>query len=261
MAKGKHTTALGEVLKFTASPEVAAFIDRVRIAAHDPKVSEPELISLIYGGHENPILDHTHFVDKGAVTAAVLKDPAYHVLCDLMQTKRESLPAPPPPAFLDISAVALQLDISRQSVSAAISRGDLNSEKVNGKHRVSRDSVESYRDSVKRRGRRAEPMLKIVFGNEPGKSCQAKVLSLDLQSKEGKVQTGVVRAFDRAALKFSYKIGKTEEKANRMIIIEPSTTMEEFSVGKFGVSGKFKIVERINNASEATKRWKAFQAS
>src|SRR5262245_32600640 len=87
MAKRTHTTVSGHHIEYDSTPRVEAFLRRLEDAIDDAKVSENELIGLAYG-HENPILDHTMFPSRGAVTKEVLADPAYAVMADLLFRKR-----------------------------------------------------------------------------------------------------------------------------------------------------------------------------
>ena len=94
MSTERYTTILGEVIEYPApSSEVAAFLERVKRAAHDPSVSEAQLSELVYG-RENPVLDQTIFPGRGAVTKAVHANPVWPVMQDLLDAMQLSKSSP-----------------------------------------------------------------------------------------------------------------------------------------------------------------------
>jgi excisionase family DNA binding protein len=62
-------------------------LERLETLLTDPKVTEQQLIGLAYPP-ENPILDATFHPARGMVTRAVLDDPAYEVMVDLLFRRR-----------------------------------------------------------------------------------------------------------------------------------------------------------------------------
>lgn len=86
MTTKTYVTVSNHSIEYQPTPKVAAFLRRLEEAVSDPKVSERDMTGLAYS-LENPILDHTMFPGRGAVTPAVLEDPAYHVMTDLLFRK------------------------------------------------------------------------------------------------------------------------------------------------------------------------------
>jgi len=81
------TLSPGEVLTYTdPAPDVAAYLERVRMAAADPRVGGDDMFSLIYNV-DNPIMDMDVIPGRGAVTPAVMANPIYHVMDDSLEQK------------------------------------------------------------------------------------------------------------------------------------------------------------------------------
>ncbi|MGE0792506.1 MAG: helix-turn-helix domain-containing protein [Sandaracinaceae bacterium] len=265
----RYTTTAGEVIEYPRpAPEVAAYLARVMKAAHDPRVSEGELIELVYS-KDNPLLDATVMPGRGAVTKAVLADPVYHVILDLLFAKRVQVEATARAAAssgatmrdgLSVADAAKQLGMSESAVRQAIARGDLEATKVRGAHSINPASVESYRERVTRRGPTAEPALRIRMGNEPGHSFRVKVhttdgSTLELGEREklesgGYVLPASVAHFDRAVVSFS------GEKVHRLFLIAASDESDSFDFGPFGIAGHYKLIAKINDPENAADAWK-----
>jgi excisionase family DNA binding protein len=82
-----HTTVSGHRVEYHPTPKVSSFLERLDALLTDPKVTEQQLIGVAYSP-ENPILDATFHPGRGMVTRAVLDDPAYEVMVDLLFRKR-----------------------------------------------------------------------------------------------------------------------------------------------------------------------------
>jgi hypothetical protein len=86
----KHTTISGQRIDYDEpAPATAAFLERLVAMMRDPSVSESEMIGFAHA-REKPILDH-RLPEGGAVTEAVLADPLYLVITDLLARKRIAL--------------------------------------------------------------------------------------------------------------------------------------------------------------------------
>lgn len=259
----RHTTMAGEVLEYPRpGPELEAFLGRVRAAVEDPRVSEGELVELIYG-RENPLLDHTIFEDRGAVTLEVFEDPVYHVMLDLLDAKRVQAGSLDPERAaarytMTVSEAAAALEMTPSAVRQAIASKRLAAWKPGNEYLLDPHSVATYRDHVKRRGPRAEPALRIRMGNRPGASFRVKAPGLEEASRTkieggGKLIEATVPRFARAAIAFSGK------SVNRMFVLEPATEANSFEFEGFEVVGRYRVAEKINSPEEASKRFRAFR--
>lgn len=261
----RYTTIAGEVLEYPRpEPELARFLARLRTAVEDPGVSESAIVELIYGS-ENPLLDHTIFKGRGAVTREVFANPLYHVMTDLLDAKRVQVGTLNPERAaarytMTVTDAAAELGISTSAVRQAIERGQLSSWKANPRmHLLDPETVRAYRDHVVRRGPRAAPALSVRMGNKPGASFRVKAPELEVVSEQkleggGKMIDAVVPKFARVAIVFSGK------SSNRMFVLEPSDEGDAFEFNGFEVRGKYRVAEKINDPEEASKRFRAFRA-
>src|SRR3712207_1215967 len=81
-----HLTIEGHTIEYGAPPEVQALIDRLRRMLDDPRATEDDMVLAVYSP-ANPIMDKTVMPGRGAVTAAVLANPVYEVMTDLLFRK------------------------------------------------------------------------------------------------------------------------------------------------------------------------------
>ena len=126
-------------------------------------------------------------------------------------------------------------------------------------HLVDPQTVDTYRDRVKRRGPRPEPALRIRMGNRAGASFRVKAPGLEVVQTTkleggGKTIDAVVPRFERAAIAFSGK------KVNRMFVLEPADEEDSFTFEDFEIRGRYRVVEKINDPEEASKRFRSFRA-
>lgn len=266
----RYTTILGEVIEYpTPSADVAAFVARATRAAHDPAVTETQLTELVYG-RDNPILDQTIFPGRGAVTKAVMANPVYHVLLDLLDAKRIQTRALDPGAAnaafsMTVAEAAAELGISESAVRQAIAAKHLASTKRGNVHLIDPQSIATYRERVVRRGptpkesatpEQSSPALRVRMGNSPGESLMFKAIGPNSRITTTRVAPriveGSVPSFTRAAIKFGGKTGQ------RMFVLEPSDDENEFALGQFFIRGRYRVAEKINNSAEAAERWLTF---
>lgn len=252
-----YKTIAGEELEYpTPTPDVAAFLSRVMAAAHDPTVSEPALTELIYG-KENPVLDQTIFPGRGAVTKAVMANPVYHVMHDLLGAKRLQVGTLSPNAFdaftLTVSEAAKELDVTPGAVRQAIERKLLPAIKRGPTYFLDHRGVKSYRETHTKRGRPAAPAVRVRYGSKPGASFRVKFAELKHISQDGHVIDAEAPRFERAAVAFSGN-GK-----NRCFILEASKTSERFERDGFFIEGRFKVVEQVNDPAKAAHVFKTFK--
>lgn len=261
MKSQNYTTVAGEVIEYpTPAKNVTAYLSIVTEAAHDPRVSEGELVEMVYS-KDNPILDPTIFKGRGAVTKAVLANPVYHVMQDLLFAKRIQMGTlagedrVAARASLTVAETAAELGISPGAVRQAIGAGNLEASKEGGRYAVVAESVSSYRARVKRRGPKAGAVITFHSGSAPGKSFRVKAPDPVVTAKEGHTRTAEVPVFRRMAVAFSGK------KTNRMFVLVPSDEPNEFEFGPFWIRGHYEVAEKINDPEEASKRFKKFRAN
>ena len=252
-----YKTIAGEVIEYEKpTPAVGAFLARVVAASNDPHVTEGALTELIYG-KENPLLDQTIFPGRGAVTRAVLGNPVYHVMLDLLDAKRvQAGTLSPSESFAHattVSEAARALEVSPGAVRQAIEKGHLVAVKRGAQYFVDSRSVASYRERHTRRGPTAAPALRLKFGNREGASFRVKVLDLRETGRVGRVVEAEVAQFKRAAIVF--KVGEGQ----RMFVLEPAAESRRYEHDGFFVEGKFEVVAKVNNGAEAAKAFKTFE--
>lgn len=266
----RYTTTSGEVIEYPApAADVARYLARVIDAANDPRVTENDLVELVYS-KDNPIMNTTLFPGRGAVTKEVFANPVYHVMHDLLFSKRLLVEHGERTGAvvrgLSVTEAAEQLGMSPSAVRQAVRRGDLEATKVRGAHSIDPASIVTYRGRVKRRGPRGAgapdelgPALRIRTGNEPEHSFRVKALGVEVIEKTrlengGRMTTAVVPSFERAAVVFSGK------EMNRMFVLEPADELDSFDFGSFRIEGRYRVVEKINGGASAAKAWKTFRA-
>lgn len=260
----QHTTIAGETLEYPRPPgELAAFLAHVRSAAEDPRVSEGELVELIYGS-ENPLLDHTIFKGRGAVTREVFANPIYHVMLDLLDAKRVQAGTLDPERAaqrysMTVTEAAERLEMTTSAVRQAIGAHRLAAWKSpSGPYLLDPHSVDTYRDRVKRRGPKAAPALRITMGNRPGASFRVKAAEIEEVSKTkledgGQVIEAVVPRFERVGIAFS------GTRSNTFLVLEPDDEERTRDFQSYGVTGRFRIVEKVTDPEEASKRFRSFR--
>lgn len=251
-----HETLEGDVVRYEEpAPEVARFLDRVVALANDPRVTEDELVELIYST-ENPILDHTLFEGRGAVTREVFEDPLYRVLTDWLGRKRVQLGrldmgTVRAAATLSVAEAAAEIGVTPSAVRQAIQARRLAAVKVGRAWRLDPRDVAAFEPAP--RGPEASPALELRIGNVEGKSFRIKIPGFEETARKGRVVDGTVRSFRRGAIAFS------GQRTNRMFVIEPSEASNEFRWGPFYVRGRYQVVRKINDAKEASQAFKAFE--
>lgn len=147
-----YTLISGETIEFEEpSPLVAAFVQFARAAAADPAVDIHRMTELVYG-NANPILDYTRVPGRGLITRAVLDNPIYQVLSDLVGVKRIQL------GLLDMEKVsaaytitlkdaAKQLGMTQAAVRAALTSRRLDGLLRNGQWFLRPNSIASFQFS------------------------------------------------------------------------------------------------------------------
>lgn len=252
-----YKTIVGETLEYeTPTPEIAAFLSRVMLAAHDPNVTEPALTELVFG-KENPVLDQTIFPGRGAVTKAVMASPLYHVMMDLVGAKRLQVGTLAPNAYdafkLTVNEVAKELDVTPGAVRQAIAAGTLTAIKRGATYLIDPRSVATYRELHTRRGRPATPAVRVRYGSKPGVSFRVKFPELKHLDQHGHVIDAEAPRFERAAVAFS------GDGKNQCFVLAPSKKSERFERDGFFIEGRFRVIARVNDPARAAEAFKTFK--
>lgn len=256
----KHITLSGhEIAHDEPSREVAAFLKKLRAMLDDDGVDEQSMIGFAYGP-ENPLLDHTLFAGRGAVTKETLANPHYHVMSDLLARKHakvrnidvEKIAAE---HTMSVADAAEKLGVHESAIRQAIASRRLPSWVKAGKHFLRPAAVDAFR--IGNRGPKppgvGEP-LKVRIGNHEGLSFRLKApggLSREERPEPHIVEAELLR-WQRIAV-----IAGGEGK-HRFFVLEPADEENELAVGTFYVRGKFSIAEKINNPRKAREAWDEF---
>lgn len=265
MTTKSYRTVNGQTLEYEATPKVAAFLRRLEEGVENPKVGEQELVGLAYSS-ENPILDHTMFPGRGAVTKVVLDDPAYHVMTDLLFRKQiaeqevdvDKLAAK---YSLTVGQAAAELGIHESAVRQAIAAKRIASWLKDGKHFLDPRSLKSIefgtRGPKKGAFRASAPIpasdpLDVVMGHEKGTSLKIKPSLPETERISGNRLRGTLPKWKRVVVMTTGDGG-----SRRAFVLEPGPEQNEFTHGPFSVKGRFVISERANSASKADEFWKS----
>lgn len=264
----QYETILGELISYPEpDEETKAFLERAIDAAEDPRVSNDQLIELIYG-LENPILEHGRFEGRGAVTKEVLKNPLYRVFLDLLDHKRVALgetsaAALREPFKLKVSEAAEIAGVTPDAIRKAVRDSRLTGIETPDGIRIDPRGLRSWVETRKPRGKTKGAALKIRMGSAAGKSFRVKFAELKTTGKAetgdgGAIVLAEVPSFTEGAICFSEK-KPNGRKINRCFILEPtSERTSEYTHGPFGISGRFKVKETENHESRSAALFKSF---
>jgi excisionase family DNA binding protein len=257
-----HTTVNGHRIEYTPSPKVAAFLDRLADLADDPNVSEQEMIGLAFS-RENPILDHTIFPTRGAVTKATLDDPAYAVQADLLFRKRLQVDGMSEEKVaarytMTVAEAAAELGVHESAIRQAIGAKRLASWVKDGKHFLDPKAVRAL--ELGTRGPRAALVggpLEIVMGHTADARLKVKAFEpiAPLGRVEGNVVRGRLKTWKRVV------VMTVSESGKRAFVLDPGTEDNEITFGPFSVRGRFVVKEKANSAKAAEQVWAAYEVA
>lgn len=284
MPEHLHTTISGHALRYAPTPAVAAFLDRMRAMVDDAAVTEADMIRVAYS-RENPLLgappgDLTG--DRGFVTPAVLAEPAYRVLCDLLARKRFAEQATDVQAVAasytrSVAEVAAELGVHENAVRRAIESGRLASWVKGRAHYLHPEGVRAWKLQLDRdraagskRGRpgpgdapEGEPAvspdeaphaLLVRVGHSKDASFRVKYPGALAGARrvEGNWIEGAVPAWSRVAV-----LSGTGEEV-RMFVLVPAEEARELAWDGGFVKGAFRVEETINHPKHARDAFRAF---
>lgn len=276
MTTKSYRTVNGQTLEYEATPKVAAFIRRLEEGVENPKVTEQQLIGIAYSS-ENPILDHTMFPGRGAVTKAVLDDPAYHVMTDLLfrkQVAEQDLDVDKLAAkySLTVGQAAAELGIHESAVRQAIAAKRLASWVKDGKHYLDPRSLKSiefgtrgpkkgsWSEIAKTMAKREQRVqaalallpdpLDVVMGHEKGASLKIKPSLPEAERIAGNRLRGTLPKWKRVVVMTTGDGG-----SRRAFVLEPGPEENELTHGPFSVKGRFVVRDTINSSKRAGEVW------
>jgi excisionase family DNA binding protein len=254
MKSKTHTTASGHRIEVEVSPKVAAFLARLEEIVGNPKISAQEMIGVAYSA-ENPILDHTLFPGRGAVTRAVLDDPAYGVVTDLLFRKQLAQDGTDVERIaarfsMTVGEAAAELGIHESAVRQAIAAKRLASWMKEGRHYVEPRALKTLevgtRAPVGPRKPAAGGALAVKMGSCPGASFSVRT---PIAIVDGQIST-----WKRVVVRSTGARG-----SKRAWVLEPATEDNEIVHGDFFVRGRFAVVASSNNPRKADELWKTTQ--
>lgn len=258
----KYQTVSGHVIEYDETPEVVAFLRRLRALVDDPKAGVHEVTGLAYS-RENPILDQTIFPTRGAVTKEVLANPTYAVVSDLVFRKEAAvhgfdLEEMAERHTLTVAEAAERLGVHVSAVRQAIAARRLPSWIRDGRTYIDPASLQALKVWTRGKAESVKPGgdLRVRIGHRSGISLRVKHPG-ELLEKErvgANIIDGKIVGWRRVVL-----ISRIEEKM-RLFVLEPGDVEEEYAVGPFFVRGPFRIVSKENNAQRANEAWKAEKA-
>jgi hypothetical protein len=260
----KHTTMSGHALEVSDDRgDVIAFLARLEKMLGNKKATESDMIALAYG-RENPILDHTIFPERGAVTREILADPAYQVVVDLVARKRLAEDGIDPEKLaaeytITVPEAAVKLGVHENAVRQAIASRRLASWVKGGRHYMHPRSLASF--ELAARGpkppedrMRAGAPLEVRLGNKPGSSFRLK--HDGMVGDEKRVGDHEIQFTLGAWRKIGVMMGRGDSQ--RLFVLEPADEETEVRHGDFYVKGKFRVSKKLNNARIANEAWKAW---
>jgi hypothetical protein len=271
-ATEKYETFAGETIRFPKpGAKLQKFLTQIQTAAEDESVGPGELDALIYG-KRNPLLDHavnkgTALEGFGALTAETLANPVYHVMQDLAHRKRAQFTHVKPDHSKDVFTMRVPEivreldDMSEDGVRRLLREDKIANVKDGDGFRADPRSVQAYKATRKKRGPKRKPALTCRYGSEPGNSFSVKALGVvkGESLKKGTLRTteAVIPEFETAAVKMTGNFrGK---KGQHCVILERATRRNRIQRGRYFIEGLFKIVEEVETAAAAGRRFTEFE--
>lgn len=253
-----HTTLAGHEVRYEVTDEVDAFLKRVRAAVDDAAVSGAELLALVYSA-ENPILD-TSFPGRPRVTKAVLENPVYDVLQDLIFRKdvaesRMDVEQIAARYSVTVQEAAKELGVQPSSIIRAIQAKRLASWMKDGRHYVDPAALEQL-EGVGRRGPKPAIVAPLEYrvGRDEDRMVRIRLPGdAEPDSKLAPVE-GSVDRWRRVGVLHGNR-GKL-----RFFVLEPDAGENEIRLEGLYVRGRFRVVERVMRSLDAQKAWAAFRA-
>ena len=268
-----YQTLAGLTVAYSPNPAVAAFVSQLAGMAVDPAVTEDQLVAAVYGT-ANPLMDTAAVPGRGAVTAAVLADPAYRVMTDLLFRKHVAQHGVDVGRLaarytLTVAEAAARLGVTTSAVRQAIDAGRLGAWVRDGQIHVDPDGLAALKlsprgpkpqRSADEPPRASAGPLRVRAGSEAGHTLHVRSVGQingAAGGAGGKVAEGEIQPWRRVAVLTHRADGRA-----RLFVLEPVGADggdEAIDFGPLYVRGRFAIVEKVNGDRAARAAWKAFE--
>ncbi len=256
-----HVSLAGHEIRYDdPKPDVERFLKRAQQVANNPKSKPDDLVTLIYG-NENPILDHTLFPERGAVTREVLDNPIYHVLTDLLARKQAAAAGATPEKLkkrytLTVAEAAEQAHVSPDAIRKAIKARRLPSWKEGGEYYLDPRTLVALAPDVGKRGVITPGVLRYKSGYNPDLKAffRLKIPGGEVPFDEVG-NTGRVTTWERIAVLTGGFAGA------RYFELVPGEGKQKLEFNHYFIEGNFDYAKKVNDSAAARKAWESFKAS
>lgn len=258
-----HITVTGHPIQFEQpDAKTGAILEQLQAGVDDPSVDEDDLVALVYSP-QNPVMDRNAVPGRGVVTPAVLENPVYRVMTDLLYRKSinahgASIEAMAARATITPNEAAKRLGITPSAVRQAIASGRLTAWLRDGVNYIDPAALERF--ELAPHGpppaagveRASTAPLVICTGRDGEHTLRVKAPGDVLDaSSDGELQSGRVAPWRRVLVRVTNKAAEL-----RVFVLEPGPDEAEIVRGQLHVRGRFRIAEKINNAQRAEAVWK-----
>ncbi|HWA29144.1 MAG TPA: hypothetical protein VG734_26070 [Lacunisphaera sp.] len=251
-----YETLTGHRIEYDADPKIDKFIKRLVTLVEDRGASEGDVIALLYG-RENPILDQSVFSNRGAVTRAVLENPVYRVMTDLLERKRltpKQIEKTAARYTLTVKDAAERAGTHESAIRQAIAAGRLPSWKRAGVHYLDPVTVDALHPGT--RGPVAPLEYRAGYDERSKAFLRIKAPTGELPvDKSNPEEDDAITRWKRVAV-LTAGGGKA-----RLFVLEPAAEKNEIKFHDYSVRGRFKVVQKVNDAARARVAWKDFSAA
>jgi hypothetical protein len=257
----RWTTLSGRELSFDEpTGELGSYWERLQRDAADPTVSHDALLALLYHP-DNPLLDRNLMPGRGSVTRAVIDNPLYQAMTDLLGRKQVQLgqldlATAGAPYTVTLAEAAEELGLSSTAARQAIDSYRLAGWKKGGVWFIHPASIESYK--LGNYGPATKPKggerLEVRMGADgSGATLKIKYPAGAMEKEAGHIHTGHIPAGWR-------RVGvlTTSGPTPRFFVLEPGDEIGAIELAGFYVRGRFRRAVTENNSAKARAAWKAF---
>lgn len=279
--KKLYITTSEHRIHYEPTPKVLAFFLKLGAMVDNDKISEQEMIGLAFSS-ENPILDHTLFVGRGAVTKEVLEDPAYAVLTDILFRKKVSLGLVDVAKLaamhsMTVAEAAAELGVHESAIRQAISARRIGSWLKDGRHYLDPRVVKTLEIGRGPRAGSPKPDIEVAHADGSREIIQvkshpleivmghAKDASMRVKAQDQLIELGRIAGNVKHYRLMSWKrvvvMTTGEGGSKRAFVLERDARENELVFGPFSVRGRFVVKEKANSPKTADMFWKAYDVA